>query len=63
MLDILDEKIECKYWYKCSVNHCPLDPRRKERDISKLDAEQECILTKKARRAARRMHQAEQKGE
>lgn len=43
----------CKYWIKCAVNHCPLDPDRKFRAVSSLDKQQVCLVKNNKARAKR----------
>lgn len=39
-----DAPKECKYWIKCSVNCCPLDPDKRNRPTDILDKQQVCLV-------------------
>ncbi len=41
---------ECKYYFRCSCNNCPLDSRNNIREILSLDKQKMCIIEKKERR-------------
>ncbi len=48
-----DAPRECKYWIRCSVNHCPLDSERGNRPNNATDKQRVCLVKNNEARAKR----------
>ena len=46
---------ECKYYYKCSCNKCPLDSDKNNKEISRWDKQKWCTVERKEIREANKL--------